>query len=34
VVTKLTPEQRKILKTLEINPPRQVQSAHLDAPAA
>jgi len=34
VVTKLAPEQRKILKTLEITPPKQVQSAHLDAPAA
>jgi len=34
VVTKLAPEQRNILKTLEITPPKQVQSAQLDAPAA
>jgi hypothetical protein len=34
VVTKLTPGQRKILKTLEITPPKQVQAAHLDASAA
>jgi hypothetical protein len=34
VVTKLTPEQRKSLKTLEITPPKQVQAARLDAPAA
>lgn len=34
VVTKLTPEQRKILKTLEITPSKQVQAARFDAPAA
>lgn len=34
VVTKPTTEYRKILKTLEINPPKQVQAARLDAPAA
>jgi len=34
VITKLTPEQCKILKTLKIHPPKQVQAAHLDSPAA
>ncbi len=34
VVTKLTPEQRKILKTLDIPPPRQLQTARLDTAAA